>query len=190
MKKITVYCGSNKGRDAAFEQGAKTLARELIKRNLELVYGAGKVGLMGIIADEMLKAGMKVYGIIPQRLVNIEVAHQRLTELTIVETMRDRKWLMAERGDGFIAMPGGIGTLEELFEIMTLNQLGYIQKPLALYNVKGYYDKLLDFLDYSCQEGFLRQEQFDSLIVSDDAEQLLDKMAAFTPIYSPKWEIE
>jgi uncharacterized protein (TIGR00730 family) len=138
----------------------------------------------------MLKADMKVYGIIPQRLVNIEVAHQRLTELTIVETMRDRKWLMAERGDGFIAMPGGIGTLEELFEIMTLNQLGYIQKPLALYNVKGYYDKLLDFLDYSCQEGFLRQEQFDSLIVSDDAEQLLDKMAAFTPIYSPKWEIE
>lgn len=188
MKKITVYCGSNKGKDSAFEEGAITLARELIKRNLALVYGAGKVGLMGIIADEMLKSEMNVYGIIPQSLVNIEVAHQNLTELTIVETMRDRKWLMAEQGDGFIAMPGGIGTLEELFEIMTLNQLGYIQKPLGLYNVKGYYDKLLDFLEFSCQEGFLRQEQLDTLIVSDDAEQMLDQMVDFTPKYLPKWE--
>ncbi|WP_158855885.1 LOG family protein [Lunatibacter salilacus] len=190
MKKITVYCGSNKGRDSAFEAGAKTLAKELIKRNLELVYGAGKVGLMGIIADEMLRAGSKVYGIIPQSLVNIEVAHLGLTELTVVETMRDRKWLMAEKGDGFIAMPGGIGTLEELFEIMTLNQLGYIQKPLALYNVKGYYNKLLDFLSFSSQEGFLRQEQLDSLIVSDDAEWLLERMAAYTPKYIPKWEVK
>jgi len=190
MKKITVYCGSNKGKNTAYEVGAKTLARELIKRNLDLVYGAGKVGLMGIIADEMLKAEMNVYGIIPQSLVDIEVAHQNLTELTIVETMRDRKWLMADRGDGFIAMPGGIGTLEELFEIMTLNQLGYIQKPLGLYKVKGYYDKLLDFLEFSCQEGFLRQEQLDTLIVSDDAEQLLDQMAAFTPKYTPRWEVK
>ena len=190
MKKITVYCGSNKGRNTAYETGAKTLARELIKRNLDLVYGAGKVGLMGIIADEMLQARMNVYGIIPQSLVNIEVAHLGLTELTVVETMRDRKWLMAERGDGFIAMPGGIGTLEELFEVMTLNQLGYIQKPLGLYNVNGYYDKLLDFLGFSCQEGFLRQEQMDSLIISGDAAQLLDQMAAFSPIYSPKREVK
>jgi uncharacterized protein (TIGR00730 family) len=190
MKKITVYCGSNKGRNAAYEAEAKNLAKELIKRNLDLVFGAGKVGLMGVIADEMLQAGRNVYGIIPQSLVDIEVAHLGLTELTVVETMRDRKWLMAERGDGFIAMPGGIGTLEELFEIMTLNQLGYIQKPLALFNANGYYDKLLDFLRFSCQEGFLRQEQMDSLIVSANPEALLDQMAAFSPNYMPKWEVK
>lgn len=189
MKKITIYCGSNKGRNKVYEEGAKLLARELIKRNMDLVYGAGKVGLMGVMAEEMLRADMRVYGIIPQKLVNVEVAHQGLTELTVVETMRDRKWLMAEKGDGFIAMPGGIGTLEELFEIMTLNQLAYIQKPLALYNVKGYYNKLIDFLEFSCREGFLRQEQLDSLIISDDPEQLLDRMLAYKPIYHPKWEV-
>jgi uncharacterized protein (TIGR00730 family) len=190
MKKITVYCGSNKGRNTAYEFGAKALARELIRRKLDLVYGAGKVGLMGVIADEMLQAKMNVYGIIPQSLVDIEVAHLGLTELTVVETMRDRKWLMAERGDGFIAMPGGIGTLEELFEIMTLNQLGYIQKPLGLYNVEGYYNKLLDFLSFSCQEGFLRREQMDSLYVSDNAAYLLSQMAEYTPVYRPKWEVK
>lgn len=188
LKKITVYCGSNKGKDEAYVIGANSLARELIKRNLSLVYGAGNVGLMGVLADEMLRAGMPVYGIIPQKLVDIEVAHKGCTELTVVETMRDRKWLMAEKGDGFIAMPGGIGTLEELFEIMTLNQLAYIQKPLALYNVKGYFDKLLEFLQFSCQQGFLKEAQFNSLIVDQDPERLLDKMAAFQPLFTPKWE--
>jgi uncharacterized protein (TIGR00730 family) len=152
------------------------------------VYGAGNVGLMGIIADEMLTAGMDVYGIIPQKLVDIEVAHTGCTELTIVETMRDRKWLMAEKGDGFIAMPGGIGTFEELFEIMTLNQLGYITKPLALYNVEGYYDKLLSFLSFAVEEGFLKQAQLDLVIVSDDPTEILDRMENFQPAYIEKWE--
>jgi hypothetical protein len=138
----------------------------------------------------MLAAGKEVYGIIPQKLVDIEVAHRELTELTVVETMRDRKWLMAEKGDGFIAMPGGIGTFEELFEIMTLNQLGYIQKPLALYNLHGYYDKLLDFLSHSCREGFLHQAQMDLLIVDDNPASLLDKMQAFEPKYIEKWEVK
>ena len=188
MKKITVYCGSNKGKNPIYEAGAKALANEMIRRDLALVYGAGNVGLMGIIADEMLLAGKIVYGIIPQKLVDIEVAHVGCTELTIVENMRDRKWLMAEKGDGFIAMPGGIGTFEELFEIMTLNQLGYITKPLGLYNVGGYYDKLLSFLQFSVEEGFLKQAQLDLIIVSADPVELLDKMKNYLPAYVEKWE--
>ncbi|WP_114747644.1 LOG family protein [Pleomorphovibrio marinus] len=186
MKKVTVYCGSSKGNNPVYVEAAKLLARELIKRNLSLVYGAGNIGLMGVIADEMLAADMSVYGIIPQKLVNIEVAHNGCTELTVVETMRDRKWLMAERGDGFIAMPGGIGTLEELFEIMTLNQLAYIHKPLALFNVNGYYDKLLEFLRQACDEGFLKNVQLDSLIVSDQPEELMDRMVSFQSSTFPK----
>jgi uncharacterized protein (TIGR00730 family) len=190
MKKITVYCGSNKGKNPVFEQGAKALAKEMIKRNLALVYGAGNVGLMGVIADEMLSAGKEVYGIIPQKLVDIEVAHRGCTELTVVETMRDRKWLMAEKGDGFIAMAGGIGTFEELFEIMTLNQLAYIQKPLALFNINGYYDQLIAFLKHACKEGFLHPAQLDLLIVADDPSEMLDRMAAFEPAYIEKWEVK
>lgn len=179
MKKITVYCGSRKGEGPYYEAGVRSLALEMIKRDHSLVYGAGRVGLMGVIADEMLQAGKEVIGIIPQKLVDREVAHRGCTDLVIVETMRDRKWLMAEKGDGFIALPGGIGTLEELFEIMTLNQLHYIQKPLALYNVNGYYDKLLDFLKHAMEEGFLYPEQEELLIVSDDPVEILDKMSAY-----------
>lgn len=190
MKKITVYCGSNKGKSPIYAEAALALSREMIKRDLSLVYGAGNVGLMGVLADAMLSAGKKVYGIIPQKLVDIEVAHQGCTELTVVETMRDRKWLMAEKGDGFIAMPGGIGTFEELFEIMTLNQLAYIRKPLALYNVNAYYDGLLHFLEHAVKEGFLHQAQLDLLIVSSDPTDLLDRMAAFEPTYIEKWEVK
>jgi uncharacterized protein (TIGR00730 family) len=187
LKNITVYCGSNTGVLPEYTSKAKNLAKEMVKRKLGLVYGAGRVGLMGVIADEMLGSKSPVYGIIPQKLVDIEVAHQGCTELVVVETMRDRKWLMAEKGDGFIAMPGGIGTLEELFEIMTLNQLAYIQKPLALYNVSGYYDKLLDFLNYVGSQGFLKQQQMDSLIVSSDPVELLDNMEAYQPANTPEW---
>lgn len=187
MKKITVYCGSRTGNSSVYESGVRALAQEMIKRDLSLVYGAGRVGLMGIIADELLDANKEVLGIIPQKLVDREVAHTGCTELIIVETMRDRKWLMAERGDGFIAMPGGIGTLEELFEIMTLNQLHYIQKPLALYNVNGYYDKLIDFLNHGMKEGFLYPEQEELLIVSDDPAELLDQMAAYQAKRPADW---
>ncbi len=187
MKKITIYCGSKKGNSSIYEAGARSLVQEMIRRDYSLVYGAGRVGLMGIIADEMLAAGKEVFGIIPQKLVDREVAHQGCTELTIVETMRDRKWLMAERGDGFIAMPGGIGTLEELFEIMTLNQLRYIQKPLALYNVNGYYDKLIEFLNHAMESGFLYPEQEDMLIISDDPVDLLDQMADYQATRPADW---
>ncbi|WP_026956138.1 TIGR00730 family Rossman fold protein [Algoriphagus vanfongensis] len=187
MKKITIYCGSRTGNSLVYESGVRALAQEMIKRDHSLVYGAGRVGLMGVIADELLSAGKEVLGIIPQKLVDREVAHTGCTELIVVETMRDRKWLMAERGDGFIAMPGGIGTLEELFEIMTLNQLHYIKKPLALYNVNGYYDKLIDFLNHAMEEGFLYPEQEELLIVSDDPVDLLDQMAAYQAKRPADW---
>lgn len=187
MKKITIYCGSRKGDSPAFESGARALAQEMIRRDLSLVYGAGRVGLMGVIADEMLSAGQEVLGVIPQKLVDREVAHLGCTELIIVETMRDRKWLMAERGDGFIAMPGGIGTLEELFEIMTLNQLHYIQKPLGLYNVNGYFDKLIDFLKHAKEQGFLYPEQEELVIISDDPVDLLNKMEAYQARRPADW---
>lgn len=187
MKKVTVYCGSRVGNSPEFEKGVIRLAQEMIRRDLALVYGAGHVGLMGVIADQMLQAKKEVIGIIPQKLVDREVAHQGCTDLVIVETMRDRKWLMAEKGDGFIAMPGGIGTLEELFEIMTLNQLHYIQKPLALYNIAGYYDKLLDFLSHATQSGFLYGNLSESLIVSDDPVNILDQMQAYHPKATPDW---
>ena len=187
MKKITVYCGSRKGDSSVYESGVRALAHEMISRDHSLIYGAGRVGLMGVIADEMLAAGKEVMGIIPQKLVDREVAHRGCTELIIVETMRDRKWLMAERGDGFIALPGGIGTLEELFEIMTLNQLYYIQKPLALYNINGYYDKLIDFLNHAMSEGFLYPEQEELLIVSDDPVELLDAMSAYQAKRPADW---
>jgi len=187
MKKITIYCGSKKGNSGVFEAGARSLAQEMIKRDHSLVYGAGRVGLMGVIADEMLAVGKEVIGIIPQKLVDREVAHRGCTELVIVETMRDRKWLMAERGDGFIAMPGGIGTLEELFEIMTLNQLHYIQKPLALFNVNGYYDKLIEFLNHAMESGFLYPEQEEMLIISDDPVDLLDRMSAYQASRPADW---
>ncbi|WBL42472.1 TIGR00730 family Rossman fold protein [Algoriphagus halophytocola] len=187
MKKITIYCGSRKGDSTVYESGARALAQEMVKRDHSLVYGAGRVGLMGVIADEMLQAGQEVLGIIPQKLVDREVAHTGCTELIVVETMRDRKWLMAERGDGFIAMPGGIGTLEELFEIMTLNQLHYIQKPLGLYNIDGYYDKLIAFLNHAMEQGFMYPEQEELLIVSDDPSDLLDQMAKYQAKRPADW---
>src|SRR5690606_24094010 len=187
MKKITFYCGSRKGNSGVYEAGARSLGKEMIRRDHSLVYGAGRVGLMGVIADEMLGAGKEVLGIIPQKLVDREVAHRGCTELIIVETMRDRKWLMAERGDAFIAMPGGIGTLEELFEIMTLNQLHYIQKPLALYNVNGYYDKLIDFLNHAMKEGFMYPEQEELLIISDDPSELLDQIDKYEARRPADW---
>lgn len=187
MKKITIYCGSRKGESPIYESAVRALALEMIKRDFSLVYGAGRVGLMGVIADEILSAGKEVIGIIPQKLVDREVAHKGCTDLVIVETMRDRKWLMAEQGDGFIALPGGIGTLEELFEIMTLNQLHYIQKPLALYNVNGYYDKLVDFLNHAKEQGFLYGEQEKLLIISDDPVEILDQLEAYQPTGSADW---
>ncbi len=159
----------------------------LAKQNIDLVYGGGHVGLMGIVADAAMSAGAKAIGIIPRCLADKEVAHQGLTELRVVQTMHERKAQMSELSDGFIAMPGGFGTLEELFEVITWAQLGIHKKPFGLFNVAGYYDKLIDFIDFQVEQGFVPQSHREMIIVSDEAEQLVELLSGFQPITQEKW---
>lgn len=159
----------------------------MVSKGIELVYGGGNVGLMGHIADSVLNLGGKVTGIIPERLVDKEVAHNGLTELIIVKTMHERKAKMADLSDGFIALPGGIGTLEEIMEVFTWLQLGYHSKPCALLNVNGFYDPLKMFLESMVTTKFLRKEQKESLLISDDVKYLLEQMEAGKIVYQDKW---
>ncbi len=179
MKKICVFCGSNAGNKPEYKEMAEQLGREMVKRDLCLVYGGGQVGLMGAIADSVLEAGGQVEGVIPQFLVDQEVAHSDISEQIIVHSMHERKQKMAELADGFITMPGGIGTLEEFFETLTWSQLKLHQKPVALLNVAGYYDKLLDFLNDATQAGFLKKESLEIVLVADQISILLDQMQAY-----------
>ena len=173
---VCVYCGSRNGADPAFAQAAHDLGRRIGMQGGQLVYGGGRAGLMGIVADAALAAGASVVGVIPTALVERELGHQGLTELHVVETMHQRKQLMAERSDAFVALPGGIGTLEELFEVWTWRQLGYHDKPVGLLNVGGYYDRLLDFLDETVAKGFVPAAQRALLQVDDDAQRLLERL--------------
>jgi len=154
------------------------LGSRMAEQHIKLVFGGGKVGLMGTIADAVLAGGGKAIGVIPQSLMDREVAHTGLTELRVVQTMHERKALMAAYSDAFVAMPGGFGTFDEINEIITWNQLGIIRKPVAFYNVNGYYNKFLEMIDHSVSEGFIKQAYRDSLIVEEDAEQLLQKIRA------------
>lgn len=171
-----VYCGSRHGKDAAFADAARQIGSEIGKRGWQLVYGGGQVGLMGIVADETLAAGGSVVGVIPRVLMEREVGHQRLQELHVVETMHERKHLMAQRAHAFVALPGGIGTLEELYEVWTWRQLGYHDKPLGLLNVNGYYDPLLSFMDHTVDRGFLAPEQMQLLETGVQVADLLDRL--------------
>ena len=173
---VAVYCGSRFGDAAAYEQAARALGQLLAERGDSLVYGGGRVGLMGAVADAALAAGGRVVGVIPQALMDREVGHAGLTELHVVQTMHERKQLMAERADAFIALPGGIGTLEELYEVWSWQQLGYHDKPVALLNVEGYYDALLAFMRVSHERGFVSTVQYHALLVDDDAARLLDRV--------------
>ncbi len=175
---LCVYCGSRDGDDAAFVSAARAVGQAIGQRGWRLVYGGGRAGLMGHVADAALAAGAEVIGVIPQALMGRELGHGGLTELHVVETMHERKRLMAERSDAFIALPGGIGTFEELFEVWTWLQLGYHTKPVGLFNAAGYYDGLLAFLEHSVARGFVPAAQRDLLQVAADAEVLLDRMAA------------
>lgn len=175
---LCVYCGSRAGDDPAFEVAARAIGQGIGERGWRLVYGGGRAGLMGSVADAALAAGAEVIGVIPQALMGRELGHGGLTELHVVDTMHERKRLMAERSDAFIALPGGIGTFEELFEVWTWLQLGYHTKPVGLLNAAGYYDGLLAFLDHSVARGFVPAAQRDLLQVQADAEALLDRMAA------------
>jgi uncharacterized protein (TIGR00730 family) len=174
IKKLAVYCGSAPGVDPAFADMARDLVQEMAGRGVEMVYGGGRLGLMGIIADEMLAAGGKVYGVIPQALVDHEVAHTGLTELHTVANMHERKAKMTELCDGFVALPGGIGTLDELFEAWTWNALGYHAKPFCLLNVHGFWDGLAGFMDHVRDSGFLSQPRRLQLLKAETPAEALD----------------
>lgn len=178
---VCVFCGSRDGTRAAYRQAAASLGRQLGERGWRLVYGGGNVGLMGVLADAALAAGAQVTGVIPDSLLRREVGHRGLHELHVVPTMHVRKQLMAERADAFVALPGGLGTLEELFEVWTWRQLGYHQHPLGLLNVSGYFDPLLAFVERAVQEGFVSDDQRCLLHVADSPERLLDLVAGAAP---------
>jgi uncharacterized protein (TIGR00730 family) len=180
IRSICVYCGSQSGANPIFQQQAKILGKTLVENNIELVYGGGNVGLMGILADEVMRLGGRVIGIIPIALHEKEVAHLSITELHIVADMHERKAKMAAISDGFIALPGGLGTLEELFEALTWSQLGFHNKPIGLLNIDHYYDDLIRFLDHSVKQKFVNQKHFDLLIQDDDANNLINKFKILT----------
>ena len=187
MKKITVFCGSSYGNDSIYEHQAIALGEELANRKIGLVYGGAKVGLMGAIANAVLKGGSEVVGVLPKFLAKKEVAHEHLTELVLVETMHERKMKMNELCDGVIAMPGGFGTMEELFEMLTWGQLGLHSKPVAILNTNGYYDDLIELIDKMVSDGFLKKLNQEMLIVETDVEKLLDKMQNYQPPKVAKW---
>ena len=187
MRSICVFCGSNPGNDPVYAAGARAMGAEIAKRGLTLVYGGGAVGLMGIVANAALDAGGEVHGVIPKALREKEIGHIGLTRLEVVDTMHTRKARMAELSDGFIAMPGGIGTFEELFEIWTWGQLGIHAKPLALLNVAGFYDPLAVFLDRTTEEGFLKPNHRAMVMTDTEPATLLDRMQAYVPAATYKW---
>ncbi|MGI4863648.1 MAG: TIGR00730 family Rossman fold protein [Janthinobacterium lividum] len=187
MKSVAVYCGSSSGNQKEYIEQAQEMGRELARRGLTLVYGGGCVGLMGTIADAVLAEGGKVIGVIPSFLADKELAHKGCTELHIVETMHQRKLLMADLAEGFVAMPGGFGTLEELFEVLTWGQLGLHGKPVALLNTLGFYDSLLGLLDHMSAEAFLRRENRNQVLQNANVVALLDEMAAYQPVRLEKW---
>jgi uncharacterized protein (TIGR00730 family) len=179
---VCVYCGSRHGSRPAYTAAARALGTAIGSRGWQLVYGGGKVGLMGEVADAVLAAGGRVIGVIPDTLMRREVGHPGLHELHVVPTMHQRKQMMAERADAFVALPGGIGTLEELYEVWTWRQLGYHDQPIGLLNVEGYYDGLLQFMQRTVDEGFLSAEQRAVLRVSGDAQALLLELADLVPL--------
>ncbi len=187
MKRICVFAGSSSGLRPEFRAAAASLGRALYGHGIELVYGGARVGLMGVVADAVMAEGGRVTGVIPDALVSKELAHTGLTELRVVGSMHERKALMAELSDGFVALPGGWGTWEELFEVLTWAQLGLHRKPCGLLNVAGYFDGLLSFMAHAMQEGFVRAEQNTMLLVADTPEALLHQMAAYSPPLVEKW---
>lgn len=187
MKSICIYCGSAVGTSPRYAQAARELAHGLVADNIALVYGGGNIGLMGVIASEVMRLGGEATGVIPQALMNKEIGHVGLTRLHIVKDMHERKALMAELSDGFIAMPGGVGTLEELFEVFTWLQLGLHDKPIGLLNVNGFYDGLIAFIQHQVTEGFLKANQAGFLMHEAQAPALLARFKAYVPRFYDKF---
>lgn len=187
LRRVAVFCGSNVGTDPAYSHAARDLGELLVERGIDLVYGGGHVGLMGVVADAVLAGGGEVTGVIPQDLWDKEVGHRGLTELLIVDSMHERKLAMADRADAFVALPGGVGTFEELFEAITWTQLGIHAKPAGLLDVAGFYRPLLDFLDSTVDAGFLRPGHRAMVRSATEPAALLDALAAWEPVDAPKW---
>jgi len=190
MKKICIFCGSSMGFDPIYKEKAAELGHVLADHGCELLYGGGSVGLMKIVADVMMERHCKVTGTITQHLMDMHVGHSEIDEMIVVETMAERKKILEDMADGFIALPGGIGTMDEFFEAYVLSQLRVFDKPVALYNVNGYYDGIVEFIQHMAKEGFMRKEHADNLIVSDNAKDLLTKMERFQPADVTKWVVE
>ena len=176
MKSIAVYCGASHGASPIFDEAARAMGRALVAQNINLVYGGGNVGLMGVIADEVLRLGGEVSGVIPRQLVDRELAHAGLTRLFVVKDMHERKAMMAELSDGFIALPGGMGTLEELFEMLTWSQLGIHSKPIGALNVDGFYDPLVTFIAHQRDHGFVRPHHASLLLVDHQPDALIARL--------------
>lgn len=187
MKRITVFCGSSFGNEAIYKEQATLLGQTLAKHNIELVYGGANVGLMGAVADGVLNEGGKVIGVLPDFLRSKEIAHLGLTELILVESMHERKTKMNDLCDGVIALPGGFGTLEELFEMVTWAQLGLHKKPIAVLNINGFYDSLIELTNTMVEKGFLKNVNQEMLLVSDNIDDLLDKMKNYVAPTVGKW---
>ncbi len=187
MKRITVFCASSFGTEKIYEEQAILVGKTLAGQNIELVYGGANVGLMGAVADGTLNAGGKVIGVLPNFLRSKEIAHQGLTELILVESMHERKTKMNDLCDGVIALPGGFGTLEELFEMLTWAQLGLHKKPIAILNINGFYDSLITLLETMTEKGLLKEVNQKMLLVSDNIDDLLHQMKNYTPPTVGKW---
>jgi uncharacterized protein (TIGR00730 family) len=185
--RLCVFCGSNAGQDPVYLAAARALGEALAREGIDLVYGGASVGLMGAVADSVLAGGGHVTGVMPQALVDKEIAHKGLSDLRVVGSMHERKAMMAELADGFIALPGGLGTFEELFEVWTWAQLGYHKKPCALLNVAGFYDKLTGFLDDVVERGFVKPVHRAMLIVESEPAGLIDAIRSYEPPKVEKW---
>jgi len=190
MKRICVFCGANLGKKIEYTIAAELLARELVSREIEIVYGGGRIGLMGVLAEKAIELGGRVIGVIPESLATKEVAHNSISELIVVGSMHQRKAKMAELSDGFISLPGGIGTIEETFEMLTWSQLGFHNKPCGIINVLGFYDKLIEFLNHISEEKFFMDIYRRMLIVETDPSALLEKFEQYKPPQVKHWIAE
>ena len=185
--KVCVFCGSSMGNDPRYQEAAAQLGDVLAQHDCTLYYGGANVGLMKIIADKMLEKGKRVVGIIPKLITDMEIAHEGVTEMIEVDSMSERKLMLINESDAFIAMPGGFGTLDELFEITVLNQLRIADKPVALYNTLNYYDSMMQFINHAVNQGFIRKEHRDNIIVSDNPETLFNELSRHKSIDIDQW---
>ncbi len=187
MQNICIFCGSSKGIDPVYSEATKDLARLLVENRINLVYGGADIGLMKIAADTVLEGGGKVIGVMPEDLAGREIAHKGITEMHIVDSMAERKSKMAEISNAFVMLPGGVGTLDEFFEMMSWNQLGYMKKPLGIFNINGYFNHLLEFILHATNEKFLREEHQNNIILESDPEVLIHRMMNFTFEEPTEW---